>query len=465
MLSEMKNCLKLLITFSISLFSVVCSYGSNKISPLDFGLKDAKNGVERYWVLYNTHVAALESDAPVDYKGISRLDIEIPKDAISIPLTSKTDFRGMTLTVVNNSKSFFLYEMTQPKTKIEVSAIDIDNGTFQQYDELKSGLVMLVLEDKKLWVKQRKGYNYGHTRRDVLLIRNGRAVNAPVSSYNNAETSVKASFVRVNNGQKSIKDLKFYRSEQSSQKTYLVNLNNQYNVILSGIKVYTPSSNMIGDQAFRVSNCCNVSFKDISIDGTYSAIDNYGYGLSMNNVYDILFERLRSKSAWGIFGNNNVSNVTLKDCDINRFDVHCYGKDIYMKKCVFRDLYNQFSSMKGKVVFDKCTFIDFTPYLHEYSYNAYTDVDIEFRNCVVYASKKRNYLIDARSLNGSETDERTELRVQQYPNLRVKGLKVILDEGMESYYTYNLGRNLEGWEPQSLPGEVTLKKVKIISDR
>lgn len=120
--------------------------------------------------------------------------------------------------------------------------------------------------------------------------------------------------------------------------------------------------------------------------------------------------------------------------------------------------------MKGKVVFDKCTFIDFTPYLHEYSYNAYTSVDIEFRNCVVYASKKRNYMIDARSLNGAKTDERTELRVQQYPNLRVKGLTVILGDDMDSYYSYKLGRNLEGWEQKSLPGEVKIKDVKILSN-
>lgn len=460
----MKNCLKLFITFIFSLFSFFCSYGSIKVSPMDFGLKDAKTGVERYWALYNAHVAALESDAAVDYKGISRLDIEIPKDAKSIPLTSKTNFRGITLTVVNNSKSFFLYEMTQQETIIEVSGRDIDNGTFQQYDKLKNRLVMLVLEDKNLWVKQRKGYNYGHTRRDVLLLRNGRALNTPVSSYNNAETSVKASFVNVNNSQKSIRDLKFYRSEQSTQKTCLVSLNNQYNVVISGIEVHTPASTMIGDHAFRLTNCCHVSFRDITIDGTYSATNNYGYGISMNNVYNIRFERLRSKSDWGVFGNNNVSNVSLKDCDINRFDVHCYGKDIYMKKCVFRDLYNQFSSMKGKVVFDKCTFIDFTPYLHEYSYNAYTSVDIEFRNCVVYASKKRNYMIDARSLNGAKTDERTELRVQQYPNLRVKGLTVILGDDMDSYYSYKLGRNLKGWEQKSLPGEVKIKDVKILSN-
>lgn len=464
-MSVMKQRLKYLIAFSLSLLSVFCSYGSTTISPLDLGLKEANTGIERYWVLYKAHAAALESDAPVDYKGISRLDIEIPKDAKSIPLTSKTNFRGLALTVLNNSKSFFLYEMAQPETAIEVSARDIDKGTFQKYNELNRGIVLLVLEDRNLWVKQRIGYNYGHTRKDLLFIRNGRALNTPVSGYNNAETNVKSSYVKVKNCPKSIKDLKFYRSEQSSQKTYLISLNNQYDVTLSGIEVHTPSSNMIGDQAFRLSNCCNVSFWNITIDGTYSAKDNYGYGISMNNVYNIRFERLRSNSDWGIFGNNNVSNVTLKDCDINRFDVHCYGKDIYMKKCVFRDLYNQFSSMKGKVVFDKCTFIDFTPYLYENSYNAYTDVDIEFRNCVVYASKKHNYLIDARSLNGGETDERTELRVQKYPNLLVKGLKVYLGDDMDSYYTYRLGRNLEGWEMQSLPGEVTLKKVKIISDR
>lgn len=459
----MKICSKLLVLFIFSSVSVFCSYGSNIISPLDFGIKDAKNGVERYWSLYRAHLEAMENDATVDYKGIGNLEIEIPRDAKPIPLTSKTYFRGVKLSVLNNSKSFFLYEMTQPETAIEIAAGDIDNGTFHNYKPLRKGRSLLILEDEYLWVKQRKGYKYGHTRRDVLVVRDGLAQNLPVSGYNNSETKVKASFVRVNNKKKRIDGIKFFRNEKSTQKTYFLNLNNQYNVVVSDIEIHTPQSSMIGDQAIRIGNCCCISFQDIIIDGTYSAVDNYGYGISMNNVYDVRFKRLKSKSDWGIFGNNNVNNVILANCDINRFDVHCYGKDIYMKNCVFRDLYNQFSSMKGEVVFDRCEFIDFTPFLYENSYNAYTCFDMVFRDCVVYASKKRNYLIDARSLNGGETDERTELRVQQYPHLIIKGLKVVLGEDMDLYYSYKLGRKMEGWEQDSLPGEVAFRKLKIVS--
>ena len=463
MMQIINNYLKQVLAFCLLSFPICCLNGATYISPLDYGLKEARTGVERFWALYRVHLAAIETDAAVDYRGIGDIDIEIPKDAKSVPLTSKTYFRGVRLTVLNNSKSFFLFEMAQPETTIDMAPKNIDNASFHNYKPLRKGRSLLILEDENLWVKQRKGYNYGHTRRDILLVCEGRAQNAPISAYNNSETKAKVSFVRVNNKKKRIDGIKFYRNEKSTQKTYLLNLNNQYNVIVSDIEIHTPQSSMIGDQAIRIGNCCCISFQDIKIDGTYSAVDNYGYGISMNNVYDVRFKRLKSKSDWGIFGNNNVNNVTLANCDINRFDVHCYGKDIYMKKCVFRDLYNQFSSMKGEVVFDRCEFIDFTPFLYENSYNAYTRFNMVFIDCVVYASKKRNYLIDARSLNGGETDERTELRVQQYPNLIIKGLKVVLGEDMDLYYSYKLGRNMEGWEQESLPGEAAFRKLKIVS--
>ena len=53
--------------------------------PLDYGLAQAKTGIERYRILLTTHKLALEKGLTVDYTGIKELDIEIPIDGCSIP--------------------------------------------------------------------------------------------------------------------------------------------------------------------------------------------------------------------------------------------------------------------------------------------------------------------------------------------------------------------------------------------
>ena len=79
-----------------------------------------------------------------------------------------------------------------------------------------------------------------------------------------------------------------------------------------------------------------------------------------------------------MFGNNNVNKAMLQNCDINRFDIHCYGKDVSFEKCSFVDFYNQFSSVYCELYFRSCTFTSFFPILMEYSYNAYTGFDLVF---------------------------------------------------------------------------------------
>ena len=78
--------------------------GRNSISPYDYGLSDAKNGVERYNVLLKTHQYAVQHGIDVSYKGIRRIEIEIPKNAVRIPLTDNNDFSGCEFVITNKQK-------------------------------------------------------------------------------------------------------------------------------------------------------------------------------------------------------------------------------------------------------------------------------------------------------------------------------------------------------------------------
>lgn len=67
------------------------------ISPKDMGLDNAKDDIERYWIIYYTHAEAAKRNIPIDYSGIDSLGIELPFDAKSIKVVGSIDFKGLKL--------------------------------------------------------------------------------------------------------------------------------------------------------------------------------------------------------------------------------------------------------------------------------------------------------------------------------------------------------------------------------
>lgn len=444
-------------------YDIMAKAKGKSYNPLDFGLADAANGVERFWILYRTHELAKKTNAPVTYKGVESLEIEIPVNAPSIPLSSNTDFCGLVLSVVCNYNNSILFELTQDVTPIEVSKEDVDDGYYGDNPILSKGTFLLQLSDENLWVKQRAGFDYGHQRMDIVYVKNGKAKNTTVFPYNNNETILSARYCEVSPERKFFGNLIFRRKEGNSHVASLIVIDHQYNVEIENIEIKTPVDTLYADQAIIATNSCKIDFKNIRIDGTYSRPDAYGYGITMNNVYNVTFNRLYGHGNWGVFGNNNLNKIYLQDCDINRFDVHCYGKDITCSHCAFHDLYNQFSSMNGSVVFKDCEFYNFIPFQYETSFNAYTKFSLVFKQCSVYATNDKNYLIDVRGLSGIETGERTELREQKYPDLVVNGLTVYLENGNGPYYIYNQGNNFIN-KSTKVPDVIGVKRVKVMTD-
>lgn len=424
-------------------FDVSCVKAKAKdISPIDFGLYEARNGIERYHCLYRTHCAALAAGVNVTYKGIDSLYIDIPKDAQSIPLTDYNDFSGLVLTVTNNAKTHFVFQMVQKATEIQIDKSSIASGKFLRYPAISRGRVVLLLQDRTPWVKNRRGFEYGAERKDIIYLKDGNAQNGVVSDYDTASSDLIAHYYISSPISKVISNITFIRDPKNTMRAYLVQLSNHNNIEISNVRCETPPSNIYGDMIIRITDCCNVSFKDITINGSYSQVNKSGYGISMDNVCNVSFYRLVANANWGIFGNNNVNNIRLKKCDINRFDVHCYGRDVFFEDCKFRNLYNQFSSMFGTVSFKNCEFFNFTPVLFEPSYNAYTKFDLRFKNCTIHVGEKKDFLISAGELTGARTKERSELSLQQFPNLYIDGLKIDMPDGIDTYYIYNFRKNI-----------------------
>ena len=415
------------------------------ISPFDFGLAEAETDSARYEVLYATHTKAVETGAEVSYQGIGTLVIEVTEHSLPIPLTRHNDFAGLHLIVKNRCKAGFLFTMTDTLWQdIEVSPAAVDSGNFDTNPLLAEGLWMLLLEDEHPWVGNRDGYKYGAIRKDMLLLQNGHAQNRPVAPYSTDSTQMNAMAHRTDEGLKTITDLTITRDTTSTAKTYCFNIIGINNLKISRLSINTPDTkDLYADAAINIENCTNITMEDVSIDGTYSRTNKYGYGILMNNVWNSTFTRLSADANWGIFGTNNLSHTTLKDCNINRFDIHCYGRDIFIYNCKFSKLYNQLSSVFGTLRFEQCRFTDFVPVLFEPSYNAYTPFNLIFKDCILDASPSRNYLISAGQLDNI-TNSRPELTQKSWPNIDIQNLIVNISGNISKIILFNVKKAMPG---------------------
>ena len=245
------------------------------VNPIQYGLNEAKTGVERYYVLQQTHKEAERLRTGVSYKGIKELQMEIPSNAQSIPLTHYTDFAGVTFQVENKQKDFPLFSLSSELIPVAIDGKEIDSRNFSQNQILSSGTKLLVIKDETAWVENRIGYDYGATRKDIMLIKNGKSGNGPVQSYCTASSSPKGSYCDAAvTAKKVIKNIRFNRASTSTKKTYFVKIENQYNVELSNITINTPEgSELYADKAIGITNCINVFIADVTINGTYSLLE------------------------------------------------------------------------------------------------------------------------------------------------------------------------------------------------
>ena len=413
-----------------------------------------KNGEDSLQALASFHNTYANKDITVIYPEKQTIYLTVTNNCQTIRLSKQTDFNGCNIIVRNNSrKNHFLFSLsiTQDKAKkIDVKKQEIDNGDFSNYKPLATGKKMLLIEDDTPWVSRRKGYDYGVQRQDILFVQDSKAAEKTTTLYNTPYSSPKCKFLSVDDEEKTFGNLFFTRTPNSTEITNLVVVSRQYNITIHNITIYTPIKNNLtpeqGDQTFYIANTANVQMRDIVVQNTYSSHNKYGYAINMDNVWNVTFRRLKAEAQWGIFGCNNANKVLLEDCDINRFDIHCYGRDITFRNCTFRNTlndintYNQFSSVFGTILFENCRFLHFYPVLHESSYNAYTGYNLVMRNCYMELDRNHDCIILAGKLE-NVTNSRPELREKCWPNIDIDGLTLQTNEITDFYLFKPTGEN------------------------
>lgn len=410
------------------------------ISPNVYGLQQAKTGEERYEILLRTHKEAVQKGLMVDYRGIDTINLTIPEGAESIPLGSINDFNGAVFNVTNQNHDIYLFSYVNKAEPIDVPAHLIDKGLFLEIPRLNSGKKLLVIEDQNPWVENRKGYSYGHIRRDILFLKHGKAQNQTIMPYDNPQSLPKCKVYDLDIPYLKIENLILNRTDNSSYKTFLCKLVGIDNVQINTVTINTPQNDMVEDLAIYIVDCTNVFFENVTINGTYSRSDYSGYGICMNNIWNFKANNLEAEANWGIFGDNNINTVSITNSEINRFDIHCYGRDVSFKQVVFNRLYNQFSSVFGTIEFEGCTFNSFIPVLYEPSYDVQNDHNLVFRNCTFNVKNDRNFLVSLNAIT-KDRSSRPELFAKCWPSISIKKMKVNVYSLTNAFYVFMSSRS------------------------
>lgn len=412
--------------------------------PLAAMLKNAPDDTSRFWILHQAHTQALATHETLSYQGIDTIRLAIPQNAPSIPIGDNNDFHHVVILVTNNAHGMFLFSHICPLEEIHVPDIQtlnraIDSGNYA-HTPLADDSWLIEITDSTPWIGQRAGHAYGHFRKELFLLHDGRSVQRPAMPFSGS-TSVPHLRGRRLNGDTSFvfQNITLVRDSSSTCRTYLLDAENICHAILRDISVLTPPNNFVEDCAIKVYNCADLLLDSLSILGSYSRHDHSGYGILLDNIHLTHVRRLYARTPWGVFGTNNLHTTLIEDSDFDRFDIHCYGRDVTFLRCRQQDSYNQFSSLHGTLFFDSCTFSNFTPVLIEDSYNAYPHFQILMRNCTWSLTPERHVFLSAGQLNNLPAI-RPELSEKCLPDIRLINLTILSPSGLRPILIHYGGR-------------------------
>lgn len=288
-------------------------------------------------------------------------------------------------------------------------------------------------------IAQRSGYGYNATRRDLIGVANNRALNNTVLPYDtDADTVLNASYFLVDYCGINVRNATFVRNGEGVQNTF-IRISNACNVTVSDICMITKSTTeSVGglDSQLSFDSCYNLTLKNIIANEEYG-IDS-DYVISMNNVYNVVYDNVNATGHWGITGGNNINKATIRNSRINRFDSHCYSKDFNFENCELFSGYTQISVHLGIISYNNCSFGDYTAANAEGSYNALTNYTICLSGCSFVSSENMKIWS---GINSADPATRRDIIKDSYlPQITMSGCNVTLPSSANYVKLYDRAR-------------------------
>jgi len=367
----------------------------------------------------------------------------VGEDATPIIAPRMIDGNGWTIRVRNNVEwtnpwLFYIRKNNADRfMNMHITPEQIDEGRYPGLNELSPDKWLLIICDSTEWVyRTDENDNSSKYRSDAILVENGLSNDLPIASYNNAETALSYYAFKQNGGAVGLKNLSFVRDTLSSKKIGLVTIRGYDNVQFENILVkfnnnhsYNPTPHttaITGDAVFYISECNHVKLNDVKVLGTYSTETQSGYAFSLNTVSNITFNHVQAEGEWGVMCGYNLNNILITESKLNRFDIHCYGKNAQIINTEFSNSisanhnFNRVGSFFGQLNFKNCLFNNFVPIRFDPSFHIYTGFDLILNGCII--NNHTGVIVEAVQMDTIQTLLRPSLQELCWPNVHIRNL-------------------------------------------
>ena len=423
------------------------------------------------------------NDVPGHSNGVIELTLT-SSTVTPIPLSQYVDFNEWTFQVTVNSSFptleepflFFYGSSNLYPISDGINKRMIDTGCFLDVDALKTGLKILVIEDQTPWTYRCDtpdtyetqptpwaywNQNDPRKRKDLLLIKDGLAINRPIAPYDTMLSSPKCDYLPVSAEESVFTNIKFVRTSSCKRVLNLLHVKRVNNMHVSYVNVTTNATSPVltNDSCLTFRDTTNIWIDDCIINGTYSTATQHGYGFQFNNVWNVHLSNVTAITPkWGVFGSNHVNTAVLRNCQLNRFDVHCYGRDVTCEGCTFQNnsyltevqgipvdqkteinaIFNRFSSLYGTLTYKNCNFDGFYMFFTDEAYNIYHGCDVRIIECTQTIYSTWHAFLFTMGFWAAPLNVRQEHIRKCWYNVSIEGLTIKLRPGISNVYMFFL---------------------------
>lgn len=345
-------------------------FGFERINPKMFGFI-ADSDDHNIPIIRKTFHASGELRIPVEFSGISELNLHIPDTPINIYYD--VDFQGCVLKMIDavfppEEVDWGYPSVFEVPAQHKFSTIDIDQQTLtwgstriktENGDPLENGFYILRTE-RLLPPRYLNGQHIAPEKfRQAFAVYSGEStlgVALDVSDRTDSYLQYRPFCEPM--------EIKGLTIDPSSFNNLTILHVLRDNTRVTDFMAVGGSSKESINSILNIANCCNVTVDKFVCPQNYNKDGDGSYTISMSTVSDILFDNITSTgnprpATWGAFGSNRVGNITIRNSRLGRFDSHSglFGRTV-IEGCYFVGNSFHYGWGAGEINISRSKFVD-----------------------------------------------------------------------------------------------------------
>lgn len=335
------------------------------------------------------------------------------------------DFNNIKLYAHSLTLSRYLFTVNQIDYTIDESRLTstdynkISDAIQDPFFQYKQGIIFI--EDRTP-LYNRTTNKIDYVRRDVLLVQNNELCNLPIMDYDDdPDTNAEIIFMPISHGGFKFCNLRYDRTG-GVEMTPLLWINYVYKPEIYNITIDSDHPEWKGyaeSGTIRLEWVYSPYLHDLSLNNCYGDVvgtDQVNYNINMQGATNVVVERVFANCKWHTWGNQSINGAVCRDCILDQWDSHVYGKDFLFENCTFH-LDHLGCPEVGFLKCINCKFINANiGYLADSNVSIFPTQRI-FESCVFELQDKP--LVRVSPIHDHDT-VRQLIKFEKYPTLNIK---------------------------------------------